>query len=62
MALRALRLVYAVLWIHVLTEDDIECVLVLCCRYGASVLDTFSIIANEVDLVYLNDGEQTTAL
>ena len=47
MALGALRLVYAVLWIPVLTEDVIECVLVLCCR---SVLDTFSLIANKVDL------------
>ena len=55
MALEALRLVYAVLWIPVLTEDVIECVLVLCCRYlcRASVLDTFSLIANKVDLGFL---------
>ena len=55
MALRAPRLVSAVLWIPVLTDDVIECVLVLCCRYlrGASVLDTFSLIANEVDLRFL---------
>ena len=55
MALGALRLVYAVLWIPVLTEDVIECVLVLCWRYlcGASVLDTFSLIANKVDLGFL---------
>ena len=56
MALGALRLVYAVLWIPVLTEDVIECVLVLCCRVdicvaGASVLDTFSFIANKLKLI-----------
>ena len=45
MALGALCLVNAVLWIPVLTEDVIECVLVLCGRYlcGASVFDTFSL-------------------
>ena len=55
MALGALCLVYAVLWIPVLTEDVIECVLMLCCRYlcGASVLNAFSLIANKVDLGFL---------
>ena len=56
MALGALCLVYAVLWIPVsVTEDVIECVLVLCCRYlcRESVLDTFSLIANKVDLEFL---------
>ena len=55
MALGALRLVYAVFWIPVLTEEVIECVLVLCCRYlcGASVLDTFSLI----ELISINDHD-----
>ena len=55
MVLGALRSVYAVLWIPVLTEDVIECVFVLCCRYlcGASVLEMFSLIANKVDLGFL---------
>ena len=52
MTLGALCFVYAVLQISVQTEDVIECILVFCCfcLCGASVLDTFQLIAKEVGL------------
>ena len=52
MALEVLCLVYTVLWISVQTEDAVKHVLVLCgCRLcGVSIIYTFPLIANEVDL------------
>ena len=52
MALGVLWLIYTVLWMSVQTEDVVKHVLVLCgCRLcGASLFDTFPLIANEVDL------------
>ena len=42
---------YTVLWVIVKAKDVVKCVQVLCCRYmqGASVLDPFSFIGNEVE-------------
>ena len=52
MALGVLCWVYTVPWICVQTEDVVKHVLVLCgCRLcGASIIYTFPLIANEVDL------------
>ena len=52
MVLGALCLMYAVLQKSVQTEDVMECILVFCCccLCGASVLDTFPLIVNDVGL------------
>ena len=52
MAPGVLCLVYAVLWICIQTEDVVKHILVPCgCRLcGASIIYTFPLIANEVDL------------
>ena len=55
MALGVLFLVYTVLWICVQTEDTVKhvwCFVVVVCVPGAlaSIIYTFPLIANEVDL------------
>ena len=52
MVLGVLSFVYSAFRISVKTEDVVEHVLMFCgcCYCGAFIVDTFSLVANEVDL------------